>query len=164
MLVVEVSVGPYRRDRATATRLLIRAAGSYYSADPAALGHLAKGTFGMRPTTTKPDVLREPLGRSSTPCWVPRPMPCAEPDTMSAVAPGQSAQRVPASPIRYPRRLIGSGDPEATARLVLPGVAAGTAQTRGAGTDHSGSHLLSARRVDTADGQNASRPSRSPAC
>ncbi len=65
----------------------------------------------------------------------------------------QSAQRVPAPPIRHPDRLIGSGDPQAAARLLLPGLAAGTPQARRAGADHGGGHLLPAGGVDAADGQ-----------
>src|SRR4051794_2033521 len=55
-------------------------------------------------------------------------------------------------------RHIGSRDPQATAWLLLPGLAAGTPQTRRAGTDDRGGHLLPAGGVHTAHGQTRRDP------
>ncbi|CPU63222.1 Truncated IS1081 transposase (part1) [Mycobacteroides abscessus] len=65
----------------------------------------------------------------------------------------QFPQRLPAPPIRHPRRNIESRNPEAAARLLLPGLAAGTPQTRGAGSDDGGRDLLPARGLHATDGQ-----------
>ena len=107
-----------------------------------------------RLTTCHPDVLRELLATFI------HTLMGAEADALCGAGYGErssertnSAQRVPASPIRHPHRLIGSGDPQAAAGLLLPGLAAGTPQTRRAGADHGGGHLLPARGVDPADGQ-----------
>ena len=107
-----------------------------------------------RLTTTHPDVLRELLATFI------HTLMGAEADALCGAGYGaaqhradQSAQRLPAPPIRHPHRHIGSGDPQAAARLLLPGLAAGTPQARRAGTDHGGGHLLPAGGVDAADGQ-----------
>jgi putative transposase len=54
---------------------------------------------------------------------------------------------------RFPHRIIGSGDPQAAAGFLLPGLAAGTPQTRRAGPDDGGGHLLPAGGLHAAYGQ-----------
>jgi hypothetical protein len=100
-----------------------------------------------RLTRTSPDVLRELLATFI------HTLMGAEAD--ARVRPAQRRarqlpQRVSAPPIRHPIRNIGSRDPEAAARLALPGLAAGAPQTRRAGTDHRRGYLLGAsiRRMD----------------
>ena len=107
-----------------------------------------------RLTTTHPDVLRELLADVH-----PRPdgrrsrRPVRRRLRRAQHRAHQPAQRLPAPPIRHPRRHIGSGDPQAAAGLLLPGLAAGAPQARRAGADHGGGHLLPARGVHPADGQ-----------
>ena len=79
-----------------------------------------------RLTATHPDVLRELL------TTVLHTLMGAEADALwggirsAQRRADESAQRLSASPIRYPHRVIGSGNPQAAARLVFPGLAAGT--------------------------------------
>ena len=74
-----------------------------------------------RLTTTHPDVLRELLATFI------HTLMGAEADALCGAGYGatqhrtdQSAQRLPATPIRHPHRHIGSGDPQAAARLLFP--------------------------------------------
>ena len=112
-----------------------------------------------RLTTTHPDVLRELLATFI------HTLMGAEADALCGAGYGERSteahqlpQRVPAPPIRHPHRHIGSGDPKAAPGLLLPGLAAGTPQTRRAGTDHRGRHLLPARSLHPADGQARRNP------
>ena len=118
-----------------------------------------------RLTTTHPDVLRELLATFI------HTLMGAEADALCGAGYGErsaertnSPQRVPAPPIRHPHRHVGSGDPQAAARLLLPGLAAGTPQACRAGADHGGGHLLPARGVDAADGQTRRDPGHHRRC
>lgn len=105
-----------------------------------------------RLTTTHPDVLRELLAAFI------HTLMGAEADARCGAGYGQRSSERRNQRNGYcsrqfdARRHVGSGDPQAAARLVLSGLAAGTAQTRRAGSDHGSGHLLSARRVNPADG------------
>ena len=107
-----------------------------------------------RLTTTHPDVLRELLATFI------HTLMGAEADALCGAGYGErSAERTnQRNGYRHRQfdtrdRHIGSRDPQAAARLLLPGLAAGTPQTRRAGPDHGGGHLLPAGGVDAADGQ-----------
>src|SRR3954453_13851425 len=105
-----------------------------------------------RLTTTHPDVLRELLSTFI------RTLMGAEADALCGTGYGErSAERTnQRNGYRHrqfdTRGFIGSDDPQATAGLVLPGLAAGTPQTRRARADHGGSDLLPARSLHPADG------------
>ena len=107
-----------------------------------------------RLTTCHPDVLRELLATFI------HTLMGAEADALCGAGYGERSSERTNQRNGYRHRQfdtragsLGSGDPQAAAGLLLPGLAAGTPQTCRAGTDHGGGHLLSARGLDPADGQ-----------
>lgn len=89
-----------------------------------------------RLTTAHPEVLRELLATFI------HALMGAEADALCGTQcrADQFPQRVPAAPIRHPRRHFGVGDSQAASGLVLPGLAAGASQAGRAGADHGGCH------------------------
>ena len=111
-----------------------------------------------RLTTTHPDVLRELLATFI------HTLMGAEADALCGAGYGERSTERTNSRNGYRHRqfdtrtgpldlVIGSGDPEAAPRFLLPGLAAGTPQARRVGPDHRGRRLLPRRSVHPSDGQ-----------